>query len=107
MQGSIIPGVKLLNRKEQENFDKHITVLNEIISSDDLLQQNFDSWGVNHAKMYFSMLDSNNTNRIYSKLYDLGFIPRLKDKYLRLLLNLIRCESHRNMIINILENGDS
>ena len=103
MQGSIIPGVKLLNRKEQENFDKHITVLNEIISSDDLLQQNFDSGGVNHAKMYFSMLDSNNTNRIYSKLYDLGFIPRLKDKYLRLLLNLIRCESHRNMIINILE----
>lgn len=106
VQGGIIPGIKLLNEKEQETFDKHITMLNEIIASDDLLQQNFDSWGISHSKMYFSMLDPNNTNRIYSKLYSLGLIPKLKKKYLRLLLNLIRCESHRSMIINILNRNE-
>lgn len=106
VQGSIIPGVKLLNQKEQNFFDKNIAELNEIIASDELLQQSFDSWGAKNEKMYFSMLDPNN-NRVYSKLYSLGMIPKPKDKYLRLLLNLIRCESHKNMIINILnKSGD-
>lgn len=107
IQGSNMPGIRLLNEKEQEAFYKRVAVLNEIIASDDLLQQNFDTWGTNHSRMYLSMLNPNNTNRIYSKLYTLGLIPKLRDKYLRLLLNLIRCESHRNMIINILSRNEA
>lgn len=96
-----------LSEKEEEQMRGEITRLNEIIACDSILKREFDRWVMKNIKQYNSYLEPSNI-RILSLFQNLGYFPSLwstrKRKYL---LNLIRCEAHREMVISILNNENS
>ncbi len=96
------PGVRLLNETEKKIFDEKISLLNTKISNDDILNQEFIKLIKSRKKNYLSILEPF-TNKILLSLYHRGFIPSLiSSREKRVLLNTIRCESHRDVLLKIL-----
>jgi poly-gamma-glutamate synthesis protein (capsule biosynthesis protein) len=97
------PGVFLLNKMEKQDFDDKLKSLNKIIIEDNLL---IKEWNIFSRKMRDSYLINFEAcnSRIYKSLRHRNLIPGflLKKKKL-LLLNQIRCESHRDLSIACLK----
>ncbi len=90
--------------ESKEHFLSKIEEINQIISNDELLKESFK----NYVK---SMNRTINTHlqpylgRILLRMHNIGWLPDLirKDKKL-LLSNLIRCESHKDVLLTSLIN---
>ena len=77
--------------------------LNKTISNDQLLHLNFKKFVQNKEKMYQSYLEPIKS-RYYQALRNRGILPSLWNERKRFYLkNLISCESHREIVLNILE----
>ena len=101
-QGLKTPGIFKLNDKESELFHNEIAKLNAVIADDSLLQDEFRTYCKSVSPMYDSFIEPY-FGKYITWLQNHGFLPKLMSKRKRLLLlNLIRCESHRDVLITLL-----
>jgi poly-gamma-glutamate synthesis protein (capsule biosynthesis protein) len=97
-------GISELNDAQRNFFDESINKMNLIIQDELKLEDSLNSWSLKMDKYYDGLIQPY-TNKYLKGLYKRGYIPTLfsRTNYL-LLLNLIRCESHRKVLMNVLLN---
>jgi len=97
------PTLKLMTGTDELSFQNRIVELNKIIADDQLFHDTWKSYILTQEKFYLASLYVKNfyVRALFSK----GLLPIsiLKSKHNRLLLNLSRCETHREISHNILE----
>lgn len=96
--------ISLMDTKEKEKFNEEIKILNNIIVNDELFFNEWEKY-IQTQKLFYnsSLIIQNDYLRavINKKLFPL--LPYSK-KHKRLLLNLMRCETHREITLKTLEN---
>jgi len=99
--------INFFNDSEKEVFQENISNINEVISNRGTLQIEFEKFKDSKQKY---VLEAFSTANIFSNRYLRAIIRRLKiskvfyrKQQLKTILNLVRCESHRDMIINVLD----
>ena len=101
-QNNEVTGVFHLNTAETKIFDEKLLQLSNIISDDTKLAAAFDAYCTSKKRQYEAFVEPNFGNTIAS-LRARGFFPKLMKKRKRLLLlNLARCEAHRDVLLNLL-----
>ncbi|UJP64460.1 CapA family protein [Mongoliitalea daihaiensis] len=89
--------------KELNQLDK----LSRIIQSDKDLESEFQAWTAKSGK-YYSINIEPHSNKVLQALQNRNLLPSLWSKRKKLfLLNMLKCESHRELLISIIENEDS
>ena len=97
------PGTFPLLNTEKTNFFQNLESLNKIIQDDDQLEKRFISFCKQKKRLYDMYLQPY-SGKIFPSLYNKGILPDLLTKQKkRLLLNIIRCESHRDIILQLLD----
>lgn len=100
-------GVKLLHGEKKEAFFADLEKLSHIISDDDKLINEFEKYCKRVENMYNLFLEPHSV-RILHYLRQRKLFPSLLNRQKRTLyLNLFRCESHREIVINLLESRDN
>ena len=85
-------------------FFQSIETLNNIISDDTLLQKHYDELVEKKSRNMIVNLEPYD-NKYLQYFREKGLLPSfITQKKYRLLLNLFRCESHRDIMLQILEN---
>ena len=103
-QGNETPGVFKLNETETEEFEARIRQLNEIIADETRLEGRFNNYLASVSPMYDAYIEPYFGSFI-SSLRKRKLFPKFMSKRKRLLLlNIIRCESHREVVLGMLEN---
>lgn len=103
-QGNDKPGVFRLNEEETDEFETHIRYLNTIISDERKLEEKFGNYLASVSPMYNAYIEPY-FGGLASTLRNRGLFPKLMSKRKRLLLlNIIRCESHREVLLGMLES---
>lgn len=94
------PGVEQIIGEEKANLQKHIEKLNKIIANDDELEQAFQKYIATWKPIMNTWIQPYKGKYLPS-LHKKGLLPSLisKDKKL-LFTNLIRCEAHRDVLLN-------
>ena len=101
-QNNEVPGVFHLNTAETKIFDEKLLQLSNIISDDTKLAAAFDAYCASKKRQYEAFIEPYFGSTIAS-LRARGFFPKLMKKGKRLLLlNLARCEAHRDVLLNLL-----
>ena len=97
-------GLYLMNKTEEKIFLKKIEDYSNIIKDPNLLLKNWIEFCDSKKASYLAKLLSFNT--LEKHLYKKNLFTKLllKEQKMLLLLNLFRCESHREAIIDILKN---
>lgn len=97
------PGVFHLNSKEKDLFNEEISRLNKIIFDDQLLETEFRKYCKSVFPMYDAFIEPG-FGKYIASLRKRGFFPKLMSRQKRLLLlNLTRCESHRDVLLRMLK----
>jgi hypothetical protein len=97
------PGVFLLSESEKQEFDIKLEKLNLILSDEKLLQEEWNLFSKKNRGNYIIAFESINA-RIYRSLRHRKLLPGILSRKKKLdLLNLIRCESHRDLSIDSLK----
>ena len=98
---------ELLEGELAEQELRQLNFFSRIIQSDDDLDREFQLWKKRNQKYYFINIEPHG-NRILQFLQNRGLAPSLwsikKKKYL---LNMLRSESHRELLISLLEDENS
>ncbi|MBN1183221.1 MAG: CapA family protein [Bacteroidales bacterium] len=98
-----MPGVLLLNDSEKQAFNNKIHKLSSIVSDDKLLLKEWSLFTKTKKDSYLLYFEFCKF-RIYKSLRYRKLIPRLLSKRsMRILLNILRCESHKEMAIESLK----
>lgn len=106
-QGNDKPGVSQLTKEETEEFETHIRYLNSIISDERKLEEKFGNYLASVSPMYEAYIEPY-FGGLVSSLRNRGLFPKLMSKRKRLLLlNIIRCESHREVVLGMLDSNES
>ncbi|QIG90346.1 CapA family protein [Chryseobacterium sp. POL2] len=94
----------LLENENKKEFLNKIDKLNAIISDDTLFMEEWDNYIKSQEKFYLSSLYIKNI--YFRMLFIKGFLPisLLRNKHNKLILNLMRCEAHREIMIDVLSN---
>lgn len=96
------PGVFHTSEEETALFYKEIERLNAIIADDSKLESEFKKYCTSVFPMYDAFLEPYFGKHI-TALRKRGFFPRfLSSRKRRLYLNIIRCESHRDVLLRLL-----
>ena len=99
-------GVNLLTEKELQEWYKKEVERQRIIADDQLLENEFDIFINKQEKLYRSYLEPK-SNKYINAAKNKGILPRRINKEKALLyLNLIRTESHRDILLHILQNNN-
>lgn len=102
-QGNEKPGVFHLDDKETANFNNEINRLNQTIANDRQLEDEFRKYCYSVNPMYEAYIEPN-FGKYIAFLRKRGFFPRfISGRKRMLLLNIIRCDSHRDVLIRMLE----
>ncbi len=102
-QGNELPGVFHLNVKEDLEFRQILDERNKIIADDAKLEQAFLQYVSTVTQMYDTFIEPYFSS-VYNGLRLRGFLPNLLNRRKRLLLlNLIRSESHREVLLRMLK----
>jgi poly-gamma-glutamate synthesis protein (capsule biosynthesis protein) len=97
------PGLKLLSTLEKEAFNLEIQRLSNIIIDDSRLADEFEKYCQKSERLY-NYYKEPHANRYIYYLQRIGLLPSfLNRKKRKLLLNLIRCESHRDVLLKVLD----
>jgi poly-gamma-glutamate capsule biosynthesis protein CapA/YwtB (metallophosphatase superfamily) len=95
-------GVHLLSEDERASFEEKIKKLNAIISDDNLLQSKFQEYCKEKESIYQIYFEPY-SNRLLASLHKRGWFPSLlTSQKKRLYSNIIRCESHRDILMHLL-----
>jgi poly-gamma-glutamate synthesis protein (capsule biosynthesis protein) len=104
-QGDEKPGVSHLDKTETEEFEKHLRDLNSVIADDARLEERFSAHINSVAPMYDAYIEPY-FGAFISSLRNRGLFPKLMSRRKRmLLLNIMRCESHREVLLGMLERS--
>jgi len=104
-QGDEKPGVRHLNESEKDEFEKHLGDLNAIIADEAMLEERFSGHINSVTPMYDAYIEPY-FGAFISSLRNRGMFPKLMSRRKRLLLlNIIRCESHREVLLGMLERS--
>lgn len=88
--------------KDNTAFEKTIIKLNDIINNPEKLEESFDMWSCNQGINQLAWFTPY-ANRYLLALYRRKLLPSFISSKKKLqLLNMLRCESHRDLCINIL-----
>jgi poly-gamma-glutamate synthesis protein (capsule biosynthesis protein) len=99
-------GVRLLYNAEMENFFQNVNRLNNIIGNDDHLCEEFEKYCTRVKRLYDSFLEPHSI-RLFHFLRNRNLLPSFLSRHKKTLyLNLFRCESHREVVINILKRHE-
>lgn len=98
-------GVHLLKEKSETFFLKELEKLNTFVSNDNYLNESFKSFvNQNLSKTYNGFLEPHSIKPLRI-LQHFGILPSILTKRKRkLYLNLIRCEAHRDVLLELLKN---
>ncbi len=97
------PGIFHLNSEETGAFHKKIDRLNLIIADDQQLEAEFRKYCNSVFPMYDAFIEPY-FGKYFTALRKRGFFPKLMSKRKRLLLlNITRCESHRDVLLRLLK----
>ena len=97
------PGVFHPDDEEAREFNKELARLNLIIGNDDLLEEEFRKYCASVDPMYDAFIEPY-FGKIITALRKRGLFPKLMSGRKRLLLlNIIRCESHRDVLLRMLK----
>jgi 2',3'-cyclic-nucleotide 2'-phosphodiesterase (5'-nucleotidase family) len=97
------PGVFNLNEEETKSFNREIEKFNQIIADDQQLETEFLKYCNKVFPMYDAFIEPH-FGKFITALRKRGFFPKLISRRKRLLLlNLIRCESHRDILLRLLK----
>ncbi|MFZ2340224.1 MAG: CapA family protein [Bacteroidales bacterium] len=98
------PGIRVLKEDEEKSFNQHLAALNSIILDDSLLNKEYNEFCKKNKNLYFSYLEPHSISLLHylrnRNLFPSFLTKRKKKTY----LNLFRCESHRDVIENLLRN---
>jgi poly-gamma-glutamate capsule biosynthesis protein CapA/YwtB (metallophosphatase superfamily) len=104
-QSNEVPGVFQLTETEKKLFDEKLARLSAVINDALQLAAAFDTYCNSVKRMYEAFIEPNFGN-IIASLRARGFFPKLMKKRKRLLLlNLARCEAHRDVLMNLLSKS--
>jgi len=96
-------GVRLLSLEKQVEFSNVLSGLNSIIENDELLDNEFSKRCREVKNMYSSFLEPHSVSFLHY-MRNRGILPAFLSRRKRTLyLNLFRCESHREIIVKLLE----
>lgn len=96
-------GLRKLTEKELSKFNLTINKLNTIIEDDKNLKVEFENFCLEKSNLYNSYLEPH-SNRFLHVLQNRNLLPSFISAFKRrLLLNLIRCEAHRDVLLEILQ----
>lgn len=102
-QNNKIPGLQLYNNEEKQAFDDDIQKLNNTIVDRMILEKEWKLFAKSKKVYYLNQFECFQS-RIADRLRHKYLLPFLLSKSRKLrLLNLIRCESHREMTIESLK----
>ncbi len=97
-----IPGIFHLNDQEKKVFQNELLSLNSIIADEQRLEKDFRSYCKSVHPMYDAFIEPY-FGKFITALRKRGLFPKLMSRRKRLLLlNIIRCESHREVLMNLL-----
>ncbi len=97
------PGVYHLNEEESNEFNFKLDRLNNIIADDQKLESAFQEYCISVYPMYDAFIEPY-FGRYITALQKRGYLPKLLSRKKRLFyLNLMRCESHRDVMIRMLK----
>jgi hypothetical protein len=95
-------GLRELTPEEREMFDAKLIELNAIIGDDEMLDVKFEEYCTKSRRLYSSYIEPHSI-RILHALRNRNLAPSLlTERKKRLLLNLTRCEAHRDVLIKTL-----
>ncbi|MFN3873601.1 MAG: CapA family protein [Ignavibacterium sp.] len=98
-QNTSIPGVQLLSDADKNFFYQHLHSLNEIIQNDDELENEFEKYCLRVGDLYKFYIEPH-SNKYIHFLQRKKVLPSFLSKKKRLLYkNLIRCESHKDIVL--------
>ncbi len=98
------PGTTLLNEQDKTVFNQRLQKLNSIISNDQELESRFNSFCESKKDIYNIYLEPYRSSWLAS-LRKRRLIPSVfSAKKKRLILNITRCESHREVFLNYLKD---
>ncbi len=87
---------------ERESFDKKINEINNIIQNDSLLNKSFKEKSMELSESYIMLLEPYAGNKYFNYLYKKKLLPSFVKRNKRIIMNLIRCESHRDFLLEML-----
>lgn len=98
-----IPGVFHLDKIEEKAFYAELQSLNSVIADDQKLSQEFEKYCDSVYQLYDTFIEPY-FGKVLTILRQRGLFPRLMSRRKRLLLlNIIRCESHREVLLRMLK----
>lgn len=105
VQGKDVAGVKMMNRDDEKRFQNQLSVFNNIIKDKNLLSKSFEDFVISRKKgmlLNFYPL----FNRYARALYNRGLLPTCFGKKKTLAIrNMVECESHRDVLLDVLKLG--
>ena len=102
-QNNEAPGIFHLDAAEKELFQNDLERLNGIIADDERLEARFLEYCESVFPMYDAFLEPR-FGKVITALRKRGLFPKFLSRRKRLLyLNLIRCESHREVLLKLLK----
>lgn len=101
------PGLRHLSIEESDEFNSRINMLNLIIADDRQLEIEFQKYCTSVYDMYDAFIEPY-FGKYVTAIRKRGYFPRLMSERKRLLLlNITRCESHREVLLRILAGRGS
>jgi poly-gamma-glutamate synthesis protein (capsule biosynthesis protein) len=99
-------GVRCMNGYEREHFEKKVEHLNAIIADDKALARSWHEMIINRNHVYQAMALVGNTylrKLINRKILPIDWFTNNTQR--KMLLNVLRCETHREAVIHALEDN--
>lgn len=94
----------LLNFNEKQEFNKRLKLLNQKISDDKLFYKSWEDYLKTQRNGYLDLMFIQ--NNYIRKLVSMKLLPRIyfhSNKHKTLILNLLKCETHREIMIETLD----
>ena len=92
-----------MDKKEKQDILSHVHHLNTIIKNDDKLENEFKKFTQNMKPIMNTWIQPY-LGKYLPGLYKRGFLPSIISKEKKMLYtNLIRCESHRDVLISAIK----
>jgi poly-gamma-glutamate capsule biosynthesis protein CapA/YwtB (metallophosphatase superfamily) len=102
-QGNNIPGAFHLSEKEKAEFQHILETRNQIIADDAKLEKAFQEYIEGVTPMYDAFIEPY-FGRLFNAMRQRGLLPNILSRKKRLLLlNLTRCEAHREVLLRMLK----
>jgi len=103
LQGDNVPGLQLLSQERQQIFERNMREKTEILADPEQLEQEFNGMCKRSAAMRLEVFETWH-HKIFRVLRRYKIFPStLSVSRRRLLLNYFRCESHREVLLKLLE----